>query len=290
MMPWTWSMQPLAWDSKLDVEMLRGCCKGCCEVFLELCRIYHCDTLWVWYIYCMIHYDTLWYIMIHYDTLWLWYMMIMIHYDYDTLWYIMIHYDTLWYMIPYTLTFNIDELCRIGLGSALSIDKAEGPEDPERQVELGRFHAMAGWAGSPCWSLPSVTESRPWSLGGTSCRFLHVQALFRDLQFLKAFQHFMRPPRALQHLKKNALHFKASRLVSRNSRVSWQVLHSLQRWACTTFLAPLGLHSFHHWSLVKWSHLGADFLGWELSRSISSWWLKASRDEDRLGYAATPEM
>ena len=83
-------------------------------------------------------------------------------------------------MIPYTLTFNIDELCRIGSGSALSIDKAEGPEDPERQVELGRFHAMAGWAGSPCWSLPSVTESRPWS-------------------FLKAFQHFMRPPRALQH-------------------------------------------------------------------------------------------
>ena len=128
----------------------------------------------------------------------LWYIMSLI-YDIFTVWYIMIHYDTLWYMIPYTLTFNIDELCRIGSGSALSIDKAEGPEDPERQVELGRFHAMAGWAGSPCWSLPSVTESRPWSLGGTSCRFLHVQALFRDLQFLKAFQHFMRPPRALQH-------------------------------------------------------------------------------------------
>eukprot|EP00931_Biecheleriopsis_adriatica_P041032 TRINITY_DN23499_c0_g1_i1.p1 TRINITY_DN23499_c0_g1~~TRINITY_DN23499_c0_g1_i1.p1 ORF type:complete len:996 (-),score=246.12 TRINITY_DN23499_c0_g1_i1:28-2979(-) len=36
-----------------------------------------------------------------------------------------------------------------------------GPEDPQRQLQLGRFHALAGWA------------------------------LFRDLQFLKAFQHFM---------------------------------------------------------------------------------------------------
>ncbi|CAE7232670.1 TGFBRAP1 [Symbiodinium pilosum] len=36
-----------------------------------------------------------------------------------------------------------------------------GPEDPERQVQLGRFQTLAGWA------------------------------LFRDLQFLQAFEHFM---------------------------------------------------------------------------------------------------
>lgn len=39
-----------------------------------------------------------------------------------------------------------------------------GPEDPEREVQLGRFHGAAGWA------------------------------LFKDLQFLKAFQHFLRHP------------------------------------------------------------------------------------------------
>ena len=45
-----------------------------------------------------------------------------------------------------------------------------GPEDPERQIQLGRFHGAAGWA------------------------------LFKDLQFLKAFQHFLRPLNDVYHV------------------------------------------------------------------------------------------
>jgi len=53
-------------------------------------------------------------------------------------------------------------LLQVRTNDALDLINATfGPEDPERQEQLGRFHALAGWA------------------------------LFRDLQFLKAFQHFM---------------------------------------------------------------------------------------------------
>eukprot|EP00913_Durusdinium_trenchii_P027968 g26223.t1 len=53
-------------------------------------------------------------------------------------------------------------LLQVRTSDALDLINATySPEDPERQVQLGRFHALAGWA------------------------------LFRDLQFLKAFQHFM---------------------------------------------------------------------------------------------------
>lgn len=34
----------------------------------------------------------------------------------------------------------------VSLGSARTREHHQGPEDPERQVQLGRFHALAGWA------------------------------------------------------------------------------------------------------------------------------------------------
>ncbi|CAE8687186.1 unnamed protein product [Polarella glacialis] len=53
-------------------------------------------------------------------------------------------------------------LLQVRVGDALDLLNATfGPEDPQRQLQLSRFHALAGWA------------------------------LFRDLQFLQAFQHFM---------------------------------------------------------------------------------------------------
>ena len=145
MMPWTWSMQPLAWDSKLqrcwDAQRMVQTCKHV-KMFLSFAG-------------CIIAYQCMWF----YD------------YNCEILWYIMDTLDTL-----SDTPQHVHELCRIRSGSKVfSADKAQRSRGPWTTSGVGAL-SRYGWMGREPSHSP-VTESwRPWlaeaaSLTGTS-RFM----------------------------------------------------------------------------------------------------------------------
>ena len=80
----------------------------------------------------MIHYDSLWFIMIH--SLWF----IMIHYD--SLWFTMIHYDSVWFIIlGYSLLFHYCSLLYIIIHSCPYVHHCE--PHPGRKVVVVEFEA-----------------------------------------------------------------------------------------------------------------------------------------------------
>ena len=167
----------------------------------------------------------------------------------------MIHYDTLWYiMIPYTPTLNIDELCRTGSGSALShwqSWRSRGPRTTSRAGALSRY----GWMGrEPMVTTISHWIATDWSLGGTSCRFLQI--LRPSSEICSFWRHFSISCAHQEHcsISNHALNFKASRLVKRETleflgrySTHFSVEHVLLFWRHWAYIP---FTTGRHWSNV----------------------------------------